>query len=72
MNAIKIGHYAKSNAWSRVAHRGFYSCICPFEIKEKVSVEDLTLLYWFPSLTAKEEHQLHKELLDLLLLYILS
>ena len=62
IDAIKIGHYCKKNAWSRVAHRGFYSCICPAEIKEKVSVEDLELLCWFPSLTSKDEKNIHREL----------
>lgn len=62
MPAIKIGHYAKLNAWSRVAHRGFYSCICPDEIKDKVSVEDLELIYWFPYLTNKDEINFHNQL----------
>jgi len=60
MDAIKIGHYAKNNAWSRIAHRGFYSCICPSEIKGKVSVDDVDLLFWFPSFTTKDEKRLHK------------
>lgn len=62
MNAIKIGHYAKQNAWSRVAHRGFYSCVCPFDIHYRVSVEDLDLLFWYPSLTTKDEKRIHKAL----------
>lgn len=52
---IKVGHYKGKNAYSRVAHRGFYSCICPAEIKEQVSIEDLELMAWFPNLTKKEE-----------------
>jgi hypothetical protein len=63
-DVIKIGHYSKNNAWSRVAHRGFYSCICPSEIREKVSVGDLELLYWFPSLNSKDEKKIHKSLVD--------
>jgi hypothetical protein len=62
INAIKIGHYSKNNAWSRVAHRGFYSCICPGEIKNTVGVDDLELLYWFPELTTKDEKILHNYL----------
>ena len=62
MEAIKIGHYCGSNAWSRIAHRGFYSCRCPNEIKDKVSVEDLILLFWYPTLTSKDEKALHKSL----------
>lgn len=60
MNAIKIGHYAKQNAWSRIAHRGFYSCLCPSEIRDRVGVEDVELLYWFPDLNPKDEKRVHK------------
>jgi hypothetical protein len=60
MNAIKIGHYAKQNAWSRIAHRGFYSCICPSDIRDRVSVDDVELLYWFPDLKPKDEKRVHK------------
>jgi hypothetical protein len=62
IDAIKVGHYCKNNAWSRIAHRGFYSCKCPEEIKDRVSVEDLNLLYWYPNLTQKDEKKLHKDL----------
>ena len=60
MDAIKIGHYAKQNAWSRIAHRGFYSCIHPKEIHARVGVDDFELLYWFPDLTTKDEKRVHK------------
>jgi hypothetical protein len=63
-DAIKIGHYCKNNAWSRIAHRGFYSCRCPDEIKDKVSVEDLNLLCWYPKLTPKDEKRLHTDLIE--------
>lgn len=52
---IKVGHYAGQNAYSRIAHRGFYSCVCPSPIKDKVSCHDLELMAWFPNLTKKEE-----------------
>ena len=64
IDAIKVGHYSKNNAWSRIAHRGFYSCRCPDEIKDKVSVEDLNLLCWYPKLTPKDEKKLHKDLVE--------
>jgi hypothetical protein len=64
MDAIKIGHYCKNNAWSRIAHRGFYSCKCPYEIKDKVSVEDLILLYWYPTLSQKDEKNIHASLIE--------
>ena len=62
MNAIKIGHYAKQNAWSRIAYRGFYSCVCPLEIRDRVSIDDLDLLFWYPTLTSKDEKRIHKAL----------
>ena len=52
---IKVGHYKGANAWSRVAHRGFSSCVCPPAIRDTVSVEDLCLRAWFPRLSTKEE-----------------
>ncbi len=64
IDAIKVGHYCKSNAWSRIAHRGFYSCRCPDEIKDRVGVNDLTLLCWYPKLTSKDEKRLHKDLIN--------
>lgn len=64
MDAIKIGHYCKNNAWGRIANRGFYSCICPDEIKDKVSVKDLNLLCWFPKLTPKDEKNFHRMLIN--------
>lgn len=62
MDAIKIGHYAKQNAWSRIAHRGFYSCIRPPLLHDKAGVDDVNLLYWFPSLTSRDEKRIHKAL----------
>ena len=64
IDAIKIGHYCKNNAWSRIANRGFYSCKCPDEIKDRVGIEDLILLYWYPKLTPKDEKKLHKDLIE--------
>jgi hypothetical protein len=64
MDAIKVGHYCKQNAWSRIAHRGFYSCKRPDEIKNKVSVEDLNLLCWYPNLSPKDEKKLHRDLVE--------
>lgn len=52
---IKVGHYSKNNAWSRIAHRGFNSCICPTVIKGKVMVDDMQLLAWFPKLDKSYE-----------------
>ena len=57
---IKIGHYAKSNAWSRIAHRGFHKILHPKELRGKVSVEDFTLVYWNQTHTTKDEKSFHK------------
>ncbi|NDF13573.1 MAG: hypothetical protein EB060_12270 [Proteobacteria bacterium] len=58
---IKVGHYQGQNAWSRVAHRGFYSCVCPDAIKDRVAAEDVELLAWFPKLTKAEERLIKKK-----------
>jgi hypothetical protein len=63
IDAIKVGHYSKNNAWSRIAHRGFYSCKSPDEIKDKLGVEDFHLLCWYPNLTPKDEKKLHIDLI---------
>ena len=60
-NFIKVGHYTGQNAWSRVAHRGFYSCLCPDTIRTRVSVDDLELMAWFPALTRKDEASVKKK-----------
>jgi len=52
---IKIGHYKGTNAWSRVAHRGFRSCVCPHDIGTRTTATDLELIAWFPSLTTRDE-----------------
>jgi len=62
LQVIKIGHCIKDNAWIRVINRGFNSCICPYELKNKVNAEDIELLYWFPNLSTKDEKMLHKDL----------
>lgn len=57
---IKIGHYAKSNAWSRIAHRGFGKILHPAILKDRVSVHDLELIAWYPELTTKDEKRFHR------------
>jgi len=64
MDAVKIGHYFKQNAWSRIAHRGFYSCLRPEAITDKVGVEDVDLVYWYPGLSKRFEHALHATLAE--------
>lgn len=52
---IKVGHYAGKNAFCRVAHRGFSSCVCPKELRGRVAMEDMELLAWYPMLDRKME-----------------
>jgi hypothetical protein len=63
---IKVGHHKvsqrKPNVYFRYINRGFYSCICPSEIKNKVGFHDVELLYWFPSLDISIEKKIHKKL----------
>ena len=66
--AIKVGHYSRKNAWSRVAHRGFNSCLCPKDLIGRVAVDDLELLYWFPELTTKDEKRMHRLLSEFALI----
>lgn len=56
----KIGHYNRNNAWSRVAHRGFNSCAPPCAAARGLTVDDLDLVAWFPSLTRRDEGRLHR------------
>lgn len=58
---IKVGHYQGKNAFSRIAHRGFSSCLCPQEVKGTVSMEDMELVAWFPQQTKKTEQAIKKQ-----------
>lgn len=58
---IKVGHYNGKNAFSRIAHRGFSSCVCPHEIQDRVSINDVELIAWFPKQTRKTEQQIKKQ-----------
>lgn len=61
---IKIGHHKISpkrpNVYYRYINRGFYSCVCPPEIKHLVGFEDVELLHWFPNLATRQEKKIHK------------
>jgi hypothetical protein len=61
MEAIKIGFTHHSNPWNRLS-KGFYACICPFEIKNRVGICDLELVGWYPNRTIKDEKQIHRAL----------
>ena len=57
---IKVGHYSGTNVYSRIAHRGFHSCVCPRELGGRVNLEDMELMAWFPQLTKNEEREVKK------------
>lgn len=57
---LKIGHYSKNNAWSRIAHRGFTNMVHPKELVGKVKVDDFELIFWDSCLTTKDEKLFHK------------
>jgi hypothetical protein len=67
---IKIGHFKTTDVKpsvyyryiNRDINRGFYSCICPIELNNKVSFKDLQLLYWFHNLDKSIESKLHRQL----------
>ena len=65
-NWIKIGHHKiterRPSVYYRFINRGFYSVVRPKEIEEKVSFNDLQLIYWFKNLDIKDEENLHKQL----------
>lgn len=62
---FKLGHHKiterRPNVYYRYINRGFYSCICPEEIKNKVSFHDLQLICWFINLDIIDEHSIHSK-----------
>lgn len=65
-NWIKIGHHKithrRPSVYYRFINRGFYTVIRPIEIKDKVSFNDLKLIYWFNNLDINDEKKIHKQL----------
>lgn len=59
IDAIKIGYTSHSSPWKRVYSKGFYSCLCPLEIKTKVGVYDIELLAWYPNRNKYDEKSYH-------------
>jgi hypothetical protein len=62
-NWYKIGHHKitekRPNVYYRFIRRGFFSCISPIEIQNRLSFDDVELLFWFPNLNEKDEKHLH-------------
>ena len=65
-NWIKVGHHLitekRPSVYYRFINRGFYSVVRPKEIKDRVSFDDLELIYWFTNLNIEDEENLHKQL----------
>ncbi len=65
-NWIKVGHHLitekRPSVYYRFINRGMYSVTRPDEIKDKVSFDDLQLIYWFTNLNMADETKLHKQL----------
>jgi len=65
-NWIKIGHHKitkrRPSVYYRFINRVFYSVVCPDEIIDKVSFNDLELIYWFTNLDISDEYKLHQQL----------
>ena len=65
-NWIKVGHHLitekRPSVYYRFINRGFYSVVRPNEIKDKVSFNDLELIYWFKNLNIEDEEKLHTQL----------
>lgn len=56
---LKVGHYHRSNPWSRFAGRGWRSVVCPDVALEFASPLDFELLYWSPALSRRAERAVH-------------
>lgn len=59
----KIGHHRitarRPNVYYRVAGRGFVSCVHPAALT-RLGIEDLRLVRWYPTLSQKDEKQMHR------------
>ena len=63
-NWWKIGHHKitnrRPNVYFRFIRRGFYSCVHPDILNNKLGFEDVELIFWFPNLNTCDELDLHK------------
>lgn len=61
---LKVGHHQvtrrRPNVYYRVAGRGFESVTHPKELEGKLSIQDVELVAWYPSLTKREEMKIHR------------
>jgi len=65
-NWFKIGHHkvtaSRPNVYFRYISRGFYSCIHPDSIRNRLGYNDVELLYFFKNLDTNIERRLHHDL----------
>jgi hypothetical protein len=61
---LKVGHYHRGNPWSRMAHRGWRSVVCPDLALEFSTPDDFELLYWSPVLKRRDERRVHEQFPD--------
>ena len=63
---FKLGHHKikenRPSVYYRYINRGFYSCKCPEEIKEKLGFNDVKLLFWFENLNIDDEYKIHEKI----------
>lgn len=57
---FKVGHYIKSNPYSRVSKRGFRCCLHPAILDGQLMIDHLDLIAWYPHLVTVDEKQLHR------------
>ena len=61
---FKVGHHrvtpTRPNVYYRVARRGFQSCVHPDCLDQKLAMNDVRLLAWFPLLGGRDEGALHR------------
>lgn len=61
---VKVGHHKIStnrpNVYFRIAGRGFNSCVHPGELTGRLSIHDMCLVAWYPSLSRRDETRIHR------------
>jgi len=60
---VKVGHHRvterRPNVYYRIVPRGFYSCVRPQELGDRVGMGDVALVAWYPDLHEKDEKRIH-------------
>ena len=60
---VKVGHHRvterRPNVYYRIVPRGFYSCVRPQALGDRVGMCDVALIAWYPDLHEKDEKRIH-------------